>query len=76
MSAADTLLEIIKIADEAFDAVAPVLGLAEATPIADALAALAEKAVGVVNKTTPVLDAEVAAAQAAAKAAALAAGLK
>ena len=71
-----TVLQIIGYADTAFDVAAPFAGLGELTPLADALNALAQKVAAAVQKTTPPVAAEIAAADAAAKAAEVAAGLK
>ena len=75
-SVGQTILQIVQYADTAFDTAAPFLGLADLEPLADALNALVQKVGAAVQKTTPPLAAEVAAADAAAKAAELAAGLK
>lgn len=71
-----TLLQLVQYADTAFDIIAPFLGVSEFSPLADAVNALAQKIAGAAQKTSPTLSAEVAAADVAAKAAEVAAGLK
>jgi hypothetical protein len=74
---ADTFLQIVSYADMAADVAFPMVGQPELAIMADALNAVVQKVAAVLAKQTEsVIAAEVAAADLAAKAAEIAAGLK
>jgi hypothetical protein len=60
----DFVVGFVKEADEAFDAIADVVGVGEFKPLADALTALLGKVQGAIEKGGTVLSAEVAAVDA------------
>lgn len=76
MSAVDTLVQIIGYADSALDVVLPLAGQSELVVVADAVNALVKKIAAASAGQTSGVSAEIAAADLAAKAAEVAAGLK